>query len=128
MIDFGKPVKVFLGNLYFLGVKVRVVDGQLRITGDTAKLSPAYREEIVRRSEQLIDLLSPAVPEELRPYFSRLISVDEVVDAMGIAERIDAHLLTSPVNGGWLCVMGKGPRPTVQERKARRTTRKDGGK
>jgi hypothetical protein len=120
MIELGRPIKVFLGNLYYQGITVAVEDGRLRVGGQTDKLSPVYRDEIIKRREQLIDLLSPPVPDELRRYFGRLLRVDELVEALGVAERIDANLQATPVNGGWIVTMGQGPRPTVKERRKAR--------
>src|SRR5690606_34531422 len=119
MIDYNKPILIFVGNLLYHGVSLSVSNGKLRVTGDNAKLSPVYRQEIVRRKEQLLELLSPEVPEPLQPYFGRLLRVDELVEALGIAEQLDANLQSTPVNGGWLITIGKGPRPTVKERKAK---------
>ncbi len=120
MIDYNKPIKIFLGNLYYIGITVAVEDGRLRVGGQTDKLSPVYRDEIIKRREQLIDLLSPPIPDELRRYFGRLLRVDELVEALGVAERIDANLQATPVNGGWIVTMGQGPRPTVKERRKAR--------
>lgn len=120
MLDIGRPIKVFYSNLLRHGITVAVEDGRLRVGGQTDKLSPVYRDEIIKRKEQLIDLLSPPVPDELRRYFGRLLRVDEVVEALGVAERIDANLQATPVNCGWIVTMGQGPRPTVKERRKAR--------
>lgn len=119
----GNPILVFLSNLYYHGVTVAVRDGQLRVGGETGKLSPVYRDEIKRRAEQLIDLLSPPVPDELAPYFGRLIRVDETMLAAGIAERMDIDLRLTPVNGGWLATMGDGSQRPSTRREARQAER-----
>lgn len=124
MLDLNKPIIIFYANLLYQGFRVRVADGQLRVGGDMDKLSPAYRDEIMRRKEHLIELLSPPVPDELAPYFGRLISVDESIVASGIAERIDADTRLTPVNGGWLLTMGDGTlRPSIR-RGARQAARR----
>jgi hypothetical protein len=102
MIDTNKPIRVFYANLLRAGIILRVVDGQLKFGGKTEILSPVYREEIIKRASHLVDLLLPEVPEVLRPYFYRLISVNELRDAIGIAETMGISLRQTPVSGGWL--------------------------
>lgn len=102
MIDPNKPIRIFYANLLRAGITLKVMNGQLRVGGATETLSPVYRDEIVKRAEHLIDLLSPEVPEALLPYFYRLVKMDELQDAIGIAERMGISLRTTPVNGGWL--------------------------
>lgn len=113
-LTLNNPIIVLLGNLYFHGVTVGVEDGQLRIGGETAKLSPAYRSEIKRRAEHLIDLLSPEVPEPLRPYFGRLLKVPDLILALGIAEQLQVRLTQTPVNGGWVILINPNPYPTAE--------------
>lgn len=124
MIDYNKPIKIFLGNLYYIGITVAVEDGRLRVGGQTDKLSPVYRDEIIKRREQLIDLLSPPVPDELAPYFGRLISVDESIVAAGIAEHYDYDTRLTPVNGGWLLTLGDGSLRPSTRRAARQAERR----
>ncbi len=57
MIDYGKPIRTFYTNLLHHGITLSVEDGLLKVRGDTANLSPAYREEIVKRVKLLIELL-----------------------------------------------------------------------
>ena len=57
MIDYGKPIRIFYENLLQHGVVLSVEDGRLKVRGNTVNLSPAYREEIVKRSRLLIELL-----------------------------------------------------------------------
>jgi hypothetical protein len=85
-----------------MGIGLRLVNGQLKVGGNTEILSPILQEEIVKRAGGLIELLAPEVPEALLPYFYRLIKVDEVKVAVGIAEQMGISLRTTPVNGGWL--------------------------
>lgn len=124
MLDLNKPIIIFLANLLYHGVTVAVRDGQLRVGGETGKLSPVYRDEIKRRAEQLIDLLSPPVPDELAPYFGRLISVDESIVAAGIAEHYDYDTRLTPVNGGWLLTLGDGSLRPSTRRAARQAERR----
>lgn len=101
-MDYGLPIRIFYANMLRIGLKFKVVDGQLKVrdTGDI--LTPVLQEEIVKRAENLIDLLSPEVPEPLLPYFYRLIKVTEVKEAVGIAEQMGISLRTTPVNSGWI--------------------------
>jgi hypothetical protein len=102
MLDTNKPVRIFYANLLRSGVKLRVADGQLKVSGNMEIMTPVYQEEVIKRAEQLIELLSPEVPSELEPYFYRLIKVNEVKDAVGIAEALGISLRQTPVNSGWL--------------------------
>lgn len=102
MLDTNKPIRVFYANLLRHGINLRVVNGQLKVSGNMEIMTPVYQEEIKKRAEQLIDLLSPEVPEPLLPYFYRLIKVDEVKAAVGIAESMGISLRQTPVNSGWL--------------------------
>ena len=105
-MEYGKPIKVFLSNLIRHGVKLTVVNGALRVGGIGLKsVSPAYREEIARRAPQLTELLSPPVPEPLQPYMGRMLHVDEAEEAQRLATEIAAHIVLTPVNGGWLMLM-----------------------
>jgi hypothetical protein len=102
MDKYNKPIRIFYANLLRAGIKLRVVDGKLRVGGNTEILSPVLQEEIVKRAGGLIELLAPEVPEALQPYFYRLIKVNEVKDAVGIAEQMGISLRQTPVNSGWL--------------------------
>ncbi len=110
MIDLGKPIVVFYANMLKIGIRLRVVDGQLRVKDTQAIMTPVIRAEIEKRADHLIELLSPTVPVELQPYFWRLITVKEVVEVMGIAERIGVDVRQIPCNGGWIMLMGKYPK------------------
>ena len=68
-------------------------------------MTPVLKEEIIKRAEHLIDLLSPDVPAVLEPYFYRLINVDQLKEAIRIAEIMGISLRGTPVNGGWLIEM-----------------------
>ena len=102
MIETGKPIRIFLANMYRIGIKVRVVNGQLKVSDTRGIMTPVLKEEIVKRADHLIELLSPEVPEQLHPYFYRLLKLDELKEAIHTAEIIGVSLRTTPVNGGWL--------------------------
>lgn len=102
MLDINKPIRIFYANLLRMGIKLKVVNGQLRVGGNAELLSPVLKEEISKRAEHLIDLLSPEIPVALLPYFYRLIKLDELRDAIDIAEQMGISLRTTPANGGWL--------------------------
>ena len=105
MIDINKPIRIFYANLLRSGITLSVANGQLRVGGNLEILSPVYREEILKRADHLIELLSPEVPAELQPYFYRLLKVDELKEAVGIAEQMGISLRQTPVNMGWLIEM-----------------------
>lgn len=102
MDSYGKPIAIFYANLLRHGLRLAVVDGGLRVGGDLSNISPVYRDEIVRRKEQLIDLLGVDVPEPLAPYVNRIVSLRDAVEGMGIAEQMKIKLHQFPVQGGWL--------------------------
>ena len=106
MLDINRPIRVFLANLYRSNVTLRAVDGVLRIGGPgRANLSPAYREEIVRRAPQLLELLAPPVPQPLQPYVARMLTVTEAEEAQRVATEIAAPITLTPANGGWLLLI-----------------------
>lgn len=102
MLDEGKPIRVFYGNMLRIGIRLRVVNGQLKVKDTQGIMTPTIKEEISKRAEHLVDLLSPEIPVALEPYFYRLIKLDELKDAIAIAEIIGISLRTTPVDGGWL--------------------------
>lgn len=102
MLDEGKPIRVFYANMLRIGLTLRVRDGQLKVGGNTELLTPVIKDEIRKRAEHLIELLAPEVPEQLEGYFYRLLKLDELKDAIRIAEIMGISLRTTPVNGGWL--------------------------
>jgi hypothetical protein len=65
-------------------------------------MTPVLQEEIIKRADHLIELLSPEVPEELQQYFYKLIKVNELQEAIRTAEILGISLRSTPVNGGWL--------------------------
>lgn len=102
MIDEGKPIRIFYANMLRMGIKFKVVNGQLKVGGNTEIMTPVLQAEIVKRASHLIELLSPEVPEPLEPFFYHLIKLDELEEAIGIAESMGVSLRTTPANGGWL--------------------------
>lgn len=105
--DYGKPIKIFYANLLHCGVELSAEDGRLYVDGNTEALSPVYRDEIVKRKAHLIEMLTPAPPSELEPYFGRLLKLNELTQALGVAEQMQARVDATPANGGWLLTMPK---------------------
>lgn len=101
-MEYGLPVRIFYANMLRIGLRFRVVNGQLRVKDTQGIMTPVLQAEIVKRAEHLIELLAPEVPEPLAPYFYRLLKLDEMKDAIAIAELMGISLRTTPVNGGWL--------------------------
>jgi hypothetical protein len=58
MIEYGKPIRTFHQNLLRHGVQLSVEDGRLRVRGNLENVSPAYRDEIVKRAPLLIEVLT----------------------------------------------------------------------
>jgi hypothetical protein len=106
-IDYGLPIRVFYANLLKSGLELRVANSKLVVDGNVDILSPVLKEEIVKRSKHLIELLTPLPTEELAPYFGRLLYLDELKQALRAAEQIRAKVDATPVNGGWLLSTGK---------------------
>jgi len=102
MDKYLKPIRIFYANMLRIGLTLRVRDGQLKVGGNTELLTPVIKDEIRKRAEHLIDLLSPEVPQELEPYLYRLLKLDELKDAISVAEIMGISLRTTPVDSGWL--------------------------
>ncbi len=102
MIDYNAPIRIFYANLLRFGFRLSVAEGQLQVRGPMQTLSPAYRDEIVRRRQHLIDLLSPEPPEPLAPYAYRLLTLAECNQALEIAKQMAYPIQSYPVDGGWL--------------------------
>jgi hypothetical protein len=103
-IDYGLPIRVFYANLLRSGLELRVdsATGKLLVDGNIDILSPVYKEEIIKRKQFLVELLTPEPVEELAPYFGRLLRLDELKQALATAEQVKANVDATPVNGGWL--------------------------
>jgi hypothetical protein len=108
-LDYGKPIRVFYSNLLSMGLDLHVDHGRLTVDGNVDILSPVLKEEIIKRKQFLIDLLTPAPVAELAPYFGRLLRLDELKEALRLAETIQAKVDATPCNGGWLLVTSKYP-------------------
>lgn len=102
MKEYGLPVRIFYANMLHIGLRFKVIDGQLKVSGNMEIVTPVLKAEIVKRAQHLIELLQPEVPAELEPFFYRLLKVDELKEAIRIAEVLGISLRTTPVNGGWL--------------------------
>jgi len=105
--NYGKPIRIFYANLLHSGLKLRVANDKLMVDGNVDILSPVLKEEIVKRSKHLIELLTPLPTEELAPYFGRLLRLDELKQALGIAAQIKMQIDAMPCNGGWLLTTQK---------------------
>ena len=99
------PIAIFYANMLWHGIRAKVVNGELRIGGDLSSVSPVYRDEIVRRSEQLIDLLGTPTPEELAPYIGKVIPLADAMEGIGIAKQMRVKLRQFPVQRGWILFM-----------------------
>lgn len=113
-IQLGRPVKLFLGNLYRYGFTVTVTAGRLHVAppaDNPALLTEPVKAEIIKRRQLIIDLFTPAPPPELEPFFFRLLRVDEFTEAAHVADRLGVYLDACPCDGGWLVFVSKIKRP-----------------
>lgn len=99
-----------------IGIICKVRNGQLKVKDSLGIMTPVLKEEITKRAEHLIELLSPEPPPELEPYFYRLLKLDELKEAIRTAEVLGISLRTTPCNGGWLIEimnyrLSKGAKP-----------------
>lgn len=104
---YGLPVKIFYGNLLKMGITLGVKDGQLRVGGNKEAITPVMREEILKRADQLVELLTPAPSPEMVSHFGRLLTLDELKTALNTADLLKERVDAIPVNGGWLLVTAK---------------------
>jgi len=104
---YGIPVKIFYINMLKLGLKFRVVDGQLKIGGNRELLTDAVKAEITKRAEFLIEMLTPPPSPEMASHFGRLLTLDELLVALNTAQMLNENIDSSPVDGGWLLTTGK---------------------
>jgi hypothetical protein len=70
-------------------------------------MTEPVKREIIRRKALIIDLFTPEPPAELRPYFYRLLRVEEFTEAAQVAERIGVYLDACPADGGWIIFISK---------------------
>lgn len=108
---YNMPVKLFYGNMLKIGLKFKVKDGQLKVGGNKDALTPVLKDEIAKRAELLIDLLTPPPSEEMERYFGRLLVLKELGEALRLAEMLNEKVDSLPVNGGWILTTGKEVRP-----------------
>lgn len=104
------PVKIFYSNLLKMGIRLRVKDGSLRIGGNKELATPTLREEIEKRAEMLVDMLTPPPSPEMASHFERLLTLDELKQALNTAEFLREKVECWPMNGGWLLTTGKDNR------------------
>lgn len=107
MERYNMPIKIFYANMLHLGLKFRVVDGQLRVGGNREMLTKPVQEEIAKRAEHLIDLLTPPPSPEMASHFGRLLTLDELKAALNTAAFLGEKVDAWPVNGGWILTTGK---------------------
>ena len=74
-------------------------------------LTPVLKEEIAKRAEMLIDLLTPEPSPGMEKYFGRLLLLDELKQALHTAEIVGDKVDSLPCNGGWLLTTGKETMP-----------------
>lgn len=101
------PVKIFYANLLHMGITLRVKDGALRIGGNKELCTPVLQAEIEKRAEHLIDMLTPEPPKEMASAFGRLLTLDEMKQALNTANFFEVKVDALPVNGGWLLTTAK---------------------
>lgn len=104
---YNMPIKIFYGNMLKIGLKFRVKDGQLKVGGNREVLTPVLQEEIAKRAEMLIDMLTPPPSPEMASHFGRLLNLKELKTALETAIMLNEKVDSFPVDGGWLLVTGK---------------------
>lgn len=104
---YNLPIKIFYANLLAMGIRLRVKNGSLRIGGKKELATPVLQEEISKRAEHLIALLTPAPSPQLESHFGRLLTLDELKQAFATAEFLREKVDATPVNGGWLLTTAK---------------------
>lgn len=104
---YGLPIKIFYSNLLAMGIRLKVKDGQLRVGGRRDLVTPVLRAEIEKRAGLLVETFTPEPSADMERYFWRLLKLDELKDALRMAEMLSEHVDALPVNGGWLLTTGK---------------------
>lgn len=104
---FNLPIKIFYANLLAMGIKLRVKNGELRIGGNTELCTPVLQTEIEKRAEHLIAMLTPEPPKEMASHFGRLLTLDEMKQALNTANFFEIKIDALPCNGGWLLTIAK---------------------
>jgi hypothetical protein len=111
--DYGLPIKIFYANMLRIGVTFELVDGRLRVGGNLDIMTPVIQDEIIKRREHIVDLLTPAPSAEMASYFGRLLTRDEVLTALNTAKFLNEAVDALPVNGGWLLTTDKNAKVPV---------------
>lgn len=108
-LEYGKPIRVFVGNLFFWGFRLWVEDGQLQVKApaDKSPIPPLLAEEIVKRAGYIKEVLKPFPAGPLQKYQGRLVNVQELAEALGEADMAGVKLRGTPVDGGWLVEAGQ---------------------
>lgn len=104
---YNLPIKVFYGNMLKIGIKFRVAEGQLKVKDTQKIMTPVLQEEISKRAEHLIALLTPAPPEEMASHFGRLLTLEELKQALNTAAFLREKVDATPCNGGWILTTAK---------------------
>lgn len=115
MIDYGQPPRLFLASLLRFGFAVRVDEaGRLAIKPPADYTpSPVFLEEIRKRQYLLVEILTPAPPDELAPYFGRLVGQAELNAALVIAQRHGLKLRATRSGAKYLLEIDSTPAPEV---------------
>lgn len=104
---YNMPIKIFYGNMLKIGIKFKVVDGQLKVGGNTEQITPVIEEEVIKRAEYLVEMLTPAPSKELASHFGRLLTLDELKVGLNTAQFLQEKVDAFPVNGGWILLTSK---------------------
>jgi hypothetical protein len=106
---YGKPDKVFYANMLYAGLILRVDNGKLVARDRAGILTPILEAEIVKRKAHLIALLSPTPPPPLAPYFGRLISREEYIEAQAVAASTKVNIDAVSTAGKWVLFIREEP-------------------
>lgn len=111
MMSEERKIRVFWANMYLHGIQIipnergtGLIVNRLR----DVTLSPLVQEEICKRAALLLNMLTPLPPAKLRDYFYRLLRVEEVNAAMGVARECGVVVNCAVAGpGNWLLAMGE---------------------
>ncbi len=75
-IEYGKPIRIFVGNLFYWGFNLWVEDGQLQVKApaDKSPIAPLLAEEITKRAGHILEVLKPFPAGPLQRYQGRLVT------------------------------------------------------
>lgn len=108
---YNLPIKIFYANMLRIGLKFKVRNGELRVGGNTDVLTPVLQEEIAKRADHLVALLTPPPSVAMEHYFGRLLTLKELKTALEAATMNNDRVDSWPVNGGWLLTTAKVDAP-----------------